>query len=82
MTVRVLYFAVLRDLVGVREEQLELDDSRISLGDLLALLASRHPLLIGRLDQVRVARNESFAQLDERVEHRDVIALIPPVAGG
>jgi molybdopterin converting factor small subunit len=31
---------------------------------------------------VRVARNEAFAASAERLEDGDVIALIPPVAGG
>ena len=30
----------------------------------------------------RVARNEEFAELDDVVTENDVIALIPPVAGG
>ncbi|HEY8944204.1 MAG TPA: molybdopterin converting factor subunit 1 [Polyangiaceae bacterium] len=82
MIVRVLYFAALRDLVGVREEQLELPDSPLSLTDLLAHLVERHAALSGRLQQVRVARNETFANLVDPVSHGDVIALIPPVAGG
>jgi molybdopterin converting factor small subunit len=31
---------------------------------------------------VRLARNETFATNDERLEEGDVIALIPPIAGG
>jgi molybdopterin converting factor small subunit len=31
---------------------------------------------------VRLARNETFATNDEALEDGDVIALIPPVAGG
>jgi molybdopterin converting factor subunit 1 len=82
MIVRVLYFAALRDLVGVREEQLDLPDSPLSLADLLERLVERHAALTGRLHQVRVARNETFANLIDPVSHGDVIALIPPVAGG
>jgi molybdopterin converting factor small subunit len=31
---------------------------------------------------VRIARNEAFAGDDEPVQDGDVVALIPPVAGG
>ncbi len=82
MIIEVLYFAVLRDLTGVSGEHLELDDSTASLGALLDVLSRRHPALAGRLASVRVARNETFATLDSPLAAGDVIALIPPVAGG
>lgn len=82
MTVRVLYFAALRDLVGIGEEQLELPGSTRSLADLLVFLTRRHPALQDRLEQVRVARNESFAELNATLSDQDVVALIPPMAGG
>jgi molybdopterin converting factor small subunit len=31
---------------------------------------------------LRVARNELFAEPGDRIEDGDVLALIPPVAGG
>jgi molybdopterin converting factor small subunit len=31
---------------------------------------------------VRIARNETFALADETLAEGDVLALIPPVAGG
>ena len=36
----------------------------------------------GPIASVRLARNETFATNDERIEEGDVVALIPPVAGG
>jgi sulfur-carrier protein len=82
MTVEVLYFAAIADLVGMRQEHVELPDSTRSVAELLLFLERRHPALVGRLDQVRVARNESFTELEASVAHQDVVALIPPVAGG
>jgi molybdopterin converting factor subunit 1 len=82
MHVEVLYFAVLRELAGTSRELVELDEATVSLADLLALLAHKHPRLQGRLGPVRVAQNESFAELDAKLAPNDVIALIPPVAGG
>jgi molybdopterin synthase sulfur carrier subunit len=82
MTVRVLYFAGLRDAVGVAEESVELPGHVRTVGALADLLAARHHAYAERRGHVRVARNEAFASDDDGVSDGDVIALIPPVAGG
>jgi molybdopterin synthase sulfur carrier subunit len=82
MTVRVLYFAGLRDALGLAEERLDLDGDVRTVGDLCGRLAARHPRYAERRAHVRVARNESFAPDDEVLADGDVIALVPPVAGG
>lgn len=82
MTVTVLYFAAVRDLVGTDEERLELPAGVATVEALAAHLVDRHPALAGRLGYVRFARNEEFASLAEAVADGDTIALIPPVAGG
>jgi sulfur-carrier protein len=80
--VRALYFAAVRDLLGAPEETLELPASVRSIEDFAAFIEAHHPVLAGRLGAVRFARNETFASPRDRVEEGDVIALIPPVAGG
>jgi sulfur-carrier protein len=80
--VRVLYFAGLRDLLGVAEEAVVLPAHVRTVGDLCAHLAQRHQPYAERRAHVRIARNEAFAGDDERLAHGDVVALIPPVAGG
>ncbi|MDP9148866.1 MAG: molybdopterin converting factor subunit 1 [Myxococcota bacterium] len=82
MTVRILYFAALRDAVGLAEEWLELPVGVLTVGQLATHLAVRHRAFGDRRDHVRIARNEAFAPDDERLGDGDVIALIPPVAGG
>lgn len=82
MIVTVLYFAAVRDLVGHAEERLTLP-AHVTTIDLLARhLAAVHPMLEGRLASVRFARNEEFVMNDSPISESDVIALIPPVAGG
>lgn len=82
MKISVLYFAAVRDLVPTDEEQIDLPQDVRTIGDLASFLAKHHPSLEGRLGAVRFARNEVFATNEESLEPSDVIALIPPVAGG
>jgi molybdopterin synthase sulfur carrier subunit len=82
MTLRVLYFAGLRDAVGLAEETVELPEGVRTVGALADHLALRHPAYGARRGHVRIARNEAFASDDEPVADGDVVALIPPVAGG
>ena len=80
--IRVLYFAGLRDLVARAEESLELPGSVATVAELASHLERVHPELTGRLKGVRLAVNESFANPGDAVGAGDVVALIPPVAGG
>ncbi len=82
MKVTILYFAAVRDLVGKDEEQITLPEGVATISALATHLPTLHPPLEGRLEYVRFARNEEFAQSGDRVAEGDVIALIPPVAGG
>ena len=81
-SVRVLYFAGVRDFVGRSEEPISLPEGVRTVGELAALLGRTHPGLGDRLGSVRFAVNEAFATLDAEVAEGDTIALIPPVSGG
>jgi molybdopterin synthase sulfur carrier subunit len=82
MMLRILYFAGLRDAVGLGEESLELPGNVQTVGALADYLAARHRAYAERRGHVRIARNERFADAEEHLSDGDVIALIPPVAGG
>ncbi|HEY8039990.1 MAG TPA: molybdopterin converting factor subunit 1 [Polyangiaceae bacterium] len=82
MTLRILYFAGLRDAVGLDQETLELPADVRTVGALADHLARRHPAYAERRGFVRIARNEAFAANDDGLADGDVVALIPPVAGG
>jgi molybdopterin synthase sulfur carrier subunit len=82
MVVRVLYFAGLREALGLAEEAIDVPAGIRTVGDLSAHLAARHAAYAERRKHVRVARNEAFAHEDETLRDGDVIGLIPPVAGG
>jgi molybdopterin synthase sulfur carrier subunit len=80
--VRILYFAALRDLTGRSEEGLELPDEVRTVRDFLQHLQRIRPALAGKLASVRVALDEAFAKDSDALRDVQVIALIPPVAGG
>jgi molybdopterin synthase sulfur carrier subunit len=82
MRVTVLYFAAVRDLVGLAEEERELPAEVASVRDFGAWLERARPELAGCLSAVRIARNEEFATPDAELREGDTLALIPPVAGG
>lgn len=80
--VQVLYFAGLRDALGLAEETVDLPATGMTVASLCAHLAERHRAYAERRDHVRVARNEAFVDASETLFDGDVVAMIPPVAGG
>ena len=63
-------------------ESLVLSDDVRTIAHFSAHLEALHAGLRGRLASMRFARNEEFANVGDPVVDGDVIALIPPVAGG
>ena len=82
MTVVVLYFAALRELLGTSEETLSGLPCPLGMRDFSGLLAQRHPKLVPHLGSVRFAVNETFVNMSTEIVDGDTIALIPPVSGG
>lgn len=80
--VSILYFAALRELAGTGEERVNLPTLPTNVEALLRLLEGRHAALAGRLQSVRVAVNEEFAEKSRELQGGEVVALIPPVSGG
>lgn len=82
MTVVVLYFAALRELLGINEETLAIPPGALTVQKLGELLGERHPNLLPYLPSVRFAVNESFVNGTALIGAGDTVALIPPVSGG
>ena len=78
MSVRVLYFASLRDAAGCESESVERDRS---LADLYETLADRHGFAL-RKAQVRVAVNGDFVAWERELADGDEVVFLPPVSGG
>ncbi len=82
MEITLLYFAAVRDLLGKSEEKVALPPEVSTVADLQQWLERERPALRERMAFVRLARNEEFAMPADRLASGDVVALIPPVAGG
>ena len=81
MRVKLLYFAVLRDIIGQREATVTLNDG-IRAGEVWQTLRNDHPPLRGYDRPPMIAINETYASADAELHDGDELAFIPPVAGG
>ena len=81
MRVRVLFFGMLRDLVGRPAEDAEFPQG----ADLRAVFesyAARFPRLRELASSIVVAHNQQFADLSTNVTEGDEVAFLPPVVAG
>lgn len=81
MQVRVLFFGILRDLVGQAEDSLSLPEQAI-LRDVLSHYEARVPRLKTLSSSIAMSINQQYAAPEARLEPHDEIALLPPVSGG
>ena len=81
MQVKVLFFGMLKDIVGRAEEQLDLPGEPL-LGGIFAHYAERFPRLGQMAGSIVLAKNHEFADPSVAVHEGDEVALLPPVSGG
>lgn len=85
MPVHILYFAWVRELVGVGMERLDLPDGVTTVAELIGWLATRsegHAAAMADPTRLRAAIDQRFVSLDAPVARAQEIALFPPVTGG
>ena len=81
MKVRLLYFAVLRDIVGKSEEVVDLPEGTRAL-QVWERLRNAHDALTGYERPPMTAVNEEYVDANAPLRDGDEVAFIPPVAGG
>ncbi len=82
---RVLYFALLRERIGMAEEEVSPPAGIRTVAELVSWLRGRsaqHEAALANPAMVRVAVNQDYAQPSDAVRPGDEIALFPPVTGG
>lgn len=78
-TLRVQYYAILREQAGRNEETL--DTTAATPAELYEELRRRHPFQLTAA-QLKVALNSEFSDWQTPLRHGDTVVFIPPVAGG
>ena len=82
---KVLYFAWLRERVGVGEEDIVLPPGVTNVENLIDFLRTRskgHSLAFSDLTSIRVAVNQEYVGLNQPVAAGDEVAFFPPMTGG
>ncbi len=81
MSVRVLFFASLADITGLRQAELEAASCR-NVGSIYAHFENSFPQLRDHRASVLFALNAETAGPDTPVKDGDEVAFFPPVSGG
>lgn len=83
--VDLLYFAWVRERVGIDSERLDLPEEVTDVAGLLDWLEGldeAHVAALHERGRLRVAVNQQFVRPDDPVRPGDEIAIFPPVTGG
>jgi molybdopterin converting factor subunit 1 len=81
----VLYFAWLRERVGMAEETIAIPETVTTVADLVEYLSNldtRHAAAFKDRKTVRCAVNQEFADIATLLRPGDEVAFFPPVTGG
>jgi molybdopterin synthase sulfur carrier subunit len=82
---RVLYFAWVKEKVGVTEEQIDPPDGVATIAELIDWLKSRGPEFaeaFAKSQVIRAAIDRMHVRHDAKIEGAREIAFFPPVTGG
>lgn len=85
MTVKVLYFASLKDHLKRAEQLVGIPSDVKNVADLKALLSKDDEAIktaFETMPRLRVAVNQEMADADTTVKDGDEVAFFPPVTGG
>jgi len=82
VSVKVLYFASLKEALGMGSETVELPPGVTTVGGLRDWLASQGRDKLASARNLRCAVNQDMASAEAAVRDGDEIAFFPPVTGG
>ena len=83
MVYRVMYFAWLRERIGLPSEEVQAKVSTVA--DLVAHLKSRedrYALAFADTSAVKVAVNQELVDFDAKLQGGEEVAFFPPMTGG
>lgn len=83
MTIRVLYFAWLRERIGLGREDVETQATDVAgLVEQLRAREARYEAAFADLSAVRIAVDQDLADLDAPLSGVREVAFFPPMTGG
>ena len=80
MIINIKYFGVLAEITKKKEEQLVLEGSNMTVNSLKLKMESAYQEL--QKNNYSIAINQAMAGTDTTIKDQDVIAFLPPFAGG
>lgn len=81
MRIRVLFFGVLRDVTGLREDSIDVPDGGLA-ASVFEQYAARFPRLGEMSGSIVLAVNQKFCAPSAPLSDGDELAFLPPVSGG
>jgi molybdopterin converting factor subunit 1 len=79
--VSVIYFAQIRELTGIREEEVIIQNES-TLINLISKIEENHPSLLKVKENIQFAVNCNLVRKNLSLKEGDQIAVFPPVSGG
>ena len=80
MKIKLLCFGITKEMVGDFESRIELAEGT-TVGVFMENLKKEYPAL-NKLNSLRIAVNEEYAEPDQILTEKDEVVLVPPVSGG
>lgn len=82
---RLLYFAWVRETIGLGEEDVQPPEAVRTVGDLIDWLrgcSAAHAAALADMTRLRAAVDQKFVALDTELGTAREVAIFPPVTGG
>ena len=82
---RILYFSWLKEKIGLNSQEIIKPKNVETVDDLIAFLrekSEKHKNAFSDLNSIKVAVNQEFSNLEQKIKEKDEIAFFPPVTGG
>ena len=80
MTITLKYFGLLADITQLKEEQLTFDEDTILVSALKSKIENSYQNM--QNTTYNIAVNQTMSDLKTVIKDKDVIAFLPPFAGG
>ena len=85
MKIKLFYFAEVREIVGIDQEEIDVESDIKTLAELIAFLKLRGnqwQAIFDMSSSYRMAINQELAEASHKINANDEVAFFPPITGG